>query len=154
MSFARLSPQKNELTPPIPPTTTIIFVIKPDCRVSKPVHVALQLPTRPISLRLIQPIEYPRRHEHFLTERLQLAIYLHAAERLLFLRCEVEERGKVRFVFDDPSNAGPQVELEFDRGAEVAASDLFASQKYLRSRMSEALENRKNENYARNKSSQ
>lgn len=78
----------------------------------------------------------------FSTERLQLAIYLHAAERLLFLRCEAQERGKVRFVFDDPSNAGPQVELEFDRGAEVAASDLFASQKYLRIRMSEAANER------------
>jgi hypothetical protein len=89
----------------------------------------------------------------FSTERLQLAIYLHASEKLPFLRCEPQQSGKIRFLFEDPGAVGPQVELEFDRGAEVAASDLFASQKYLRRRMSEALENRTIENYARNKSS-
>jgi hypothetical protein len=46
-------------------------------------------------------------------------------------------------VFDDPNSVGPQVELEFDRGAEVAASDLFASQKFLRRSMSQVLENRR-----------
>ena len=66
----------------------------------------------------------------FSTERLQLAVYLHAAQRLPFLGCEAVGNGKVRFVFDDPDSSGPQAELEFDRGAEVAASDLFASQKY------------------------
>lgn len=90
----------------------------------------------------------------FSTERLQLAIYLHARQRLPFLACEAQENGKIRFLFEDPGGVGPEAELEFDRGAEVAASDLFASQKYLRRRMSEALENRKIENYARNKSSQ
>ena len=72
----------------------------------------------------------------FSTERLQLAVYLHAAQRLPFLGCEAVGNGKVRFVFDDPDSSGPQAELEFDRGAEVAASDLFASQKYLRRTMS------------------
>ena len=80
----------------------------------------------------------------FSTERLQLAIYIHASERLPFLGCEAGESGKIRFVFDDPGHVGPQVELEFDRGKEVAASDLFASQKYLRRRMSEALNDRRN----------
>jgi hypothetical protein len=75
----------------------------------------------------------------FSTERLQLAIYLHASERLPFLRCEAQESGKIRFVFDDPGNAGAQVELEFDRGAPVAASGLFASQKFLRRKMTEAV---------------
>jgi hypothetical protein len=79
----------------------------------------------------------------FSTERLQLAIYLHASERLPFLRCEAKESGKIRFVFDDLGNVGSQIELEFDRGAEVAASDLFASQKYLRRKMTEALNNRR-----------
>lgn len=74
----------------------------------------------------------------FSTERLQLAIYLHASERLPFLGCEAQPNGKIRFVFEDASNGGPQAELEFDRGAEVAASGLFASQKYLRRKMSEA----------------
>ena len=79
----------------------------------------------------------------FSTERFQLAIYLHASERLPFLRCEAGQNNKIRFVFEDPDSSGPQVELEFDRGAEVAASDLFASQKYLRRRMSEEI-NRRN----------
>lgn len=80
----------------------------------------------------------------FSTERLPLAIYLHASQRLPFLGCEAGGSGKIRFVFDDPGKVGPQVELEFDRGAEVAASDLFASQKYLRRRMSD--ETRKSNN--------
>lgn len=79
----------------------------------------------------------------FSTERLQLAIYLHATQRLPFLYCEAQENGKIRFVFDDPGSVGPQVELEFDRGAEVAATHLFSSQKFLRRRMSEEI-NRKN----------
>jgi hypothetical protein len=45
--------------------------------------------------------------------------------------------GKIRFVFADSGNLGPQIELEFERGAALAASALFASQKYLRIRMSE-----------------
>ena len=79
----------------------------------------------------------------FSTERLQLAIYLHASQRLPFLRCEPGQSGKISFVFDDPTAVGSQAELEFDRGAEVAASDLFASQKYLRRQMSEEI-NRRN----------
>ena len=73
----------------------------------------------------------------FSTERLQLAIYLHAAQRLPFLRCEAGQNNKIRFVFGDADSSGPHAELEFDRGAEVKASDLFASQKYLRRKMSE-----------------
>jgi len=46
-------------------------------------------------------------------------------------------------VFEDSLNHGPQAELEFDRGAATAASGLFASQKYLRRKMSEALNDRK-----------
>jgi hypothetical protein len=90
----------------------------------------------------------------FSTERLQLAIYLHASQRLPFLRCEAQDIGKIRFVFEDATQDGSDAELEFDRGTEVSATALFASQKYLRRRMSEALENRKIENYAKNKSFQ
>jgi len=57
------------------------------------------------------------------------------------LRCDASETGKVRFVFEDPDNTGPQVELDFDRGAAVAAAAIFASQKFLRRKMSEALNN-------------
>jgi hypothetical protein len=79
----------------------------------------------------------------FSTERLHLAIFLHASQRLPFLRCEAGESGKIRFVFEDSSDSGPQAELEFDRGEEVPATALFASQKYLRRAMSTAI-NRRN----------
>lgn len=52
--------------------------------------------------------------------------------------------GKVMFVFSDDHGQGPQAELEFDRGAKVAATDLFASQKFLRRKMTEVI-SRKNE---------
>ena len=81
------------------------------------------------------------RTKTFSTERLQLAIYLHADQRFLFLSCDAGQNGKIRFVFDNADNLGPpEVELDFDRGAEVAASDLFASQKYLRRKMSEEID--------------
>jgi hypothetical protein len=79
----------------------------------------------------------------FSTERLQLAIYLHASQRLPFLRCEAQENGKIRFIFEDRSHCGSDAELEFDRGAKVAATDLFASQKFLRRKMSEEINNRR-----------
>src|ERR1700756_5435582 len=89
----------------------------------------------------------------FSTERLPLAIYLHASQRMPFVGCERVPNGKLKLLFQDEENQGAQAELEFflDRGAVVPASELFASQKYLRRRMSEALndrrlDNRKNEN--------
>ena len=81
----------------------------------------------------------------FATERLQLAIYLHASEKLAYSHCSIAANGKVRFVFQDPSANGTEAELEFDRGAHVAASALFASQKFLRRKMSEILEDRRPE---------
>jgi hypothetical protein len=95
----------------------------------------MTIPEKPTSVDL--------NRDTFLTERLQLAIYLHASQRLSFLRCEAGQNNKIRFVFEDPESFGSQVELEFDRGAEVAASGLFASQKYLRRKMSEEI-NRRN----------
>lgn len=80
----------------------------------------------------------------FRTERLQCAVFLHADSRLSFSHCELAESGKVRFVFDDPNGIGDQIELEFDRGASVPATSIFASQKYLRRKMSEAINKRKN----------
>jgi hypothetical protein len=94
------------------------------------------------------PHSFPYNHSPtFQTERLQCAIFFHATGRLRFSRCEIAESGKVRFVFDDPDGIGDQVELEFDRGAPVSASSLFASQKFLRRKMSEILENRRIEKY-------
>ena len=75
--------------------------------------------------------------------RLQCAVFLHATGKLRFSHCEMAESGKVRFVFNDPDGLGDQIELEFDCGASVPATSLFASQKYLRRKLSEAL-NRKN----------
>jgi len=75
----------------------------------------------------------------FITERLPLAIYLHASQRLRFSRCDDDKNGKVQFVFLDPSEVGDQLELEFENGATVAAKSLFASQKFLRRKMSDAL---------------
>jgi len=79
----------------------------------------------------------------FETERLQLAIFLHADGRLSFRNCERTGRSKVCFVFDDAAHLGDSVELEFENGAKVSATSLFASQKYLRRQMSTALENRR-----------
>jgi hypothetical protein len=78
----------------------------------------------------------------FQTERLQLAIFLHSTGGLRLLGCERNGGTKLRFVFDDPQEKGAQAELDFDRGAPVAATSLFASQKFLRRQMSDAL-NRK-----------
>jgi hypothetical protein len=79
----------------------------------------------------------------FTTERLPLAIYLHASASLIFSHCERASSDKVLFVFLDPQHLGNELELEYERGAQVAATSIFASQKFLRRKMSEALNNRK-----------
>lgn len=89
------------------------------------------------------PQETPNTSHTLATERLQLAIYVHATARLLFLGCELGDKGKVRFLFEDPERRGSQIELDYDRGAEVAGTALFASQKFLRRTMSEALNKRR-----------
>jgi hypothetical protein len=83
----------------------------------------------------------------FLTERLPLAIYLHASAKLEFSHCETTSNSKVRFVFRDLQHIGCELELEFERGAQVPATAIFASQKFLRRKMSEALNNRKTGEY-------
>lgn len=76
----------------------------------------------------------------FRTERLQLASYLHATERLLFRGCESETGAvKVDFVFEDPNGVGSQLELEYEKGAVCSAAGLFASQKYLRRKIDQTL---------------
>lgn len=83
----------------------------------------------------------------FRTERLPLSIAIHASRKLAFSRCERTSPEHVEFVFDDPEHKASEIELEFDSGKlTVAASEIFASQKYLRRRMSEALENRRTRN--------
>jgi hypothetical protein len=79
----------------------------------------------------------------FGTERLPLASYLHASGSLDFSHCENTAGGKIRFVFLDPEQLGNELELAFERGAQVPATAVFASQTFLRRKMSDAL-NRKN----------
>lgn len=79
----------------------------------------------------------------FTTERLPLAVYLHASHRLR-LSCTELVGDKVQFVFEDPECVGDEAELDFENGECVSAKSLFASQTYLRRRMSEVL-NRKDE---------
>ena len=81
----------------------------------------------------------------FSTKSFQLAIFIHACDRLPFLRTEASgEAGKVNFVFGDDSGQGQQLQLEYNRGAVVAARNLFASQTFLRQQMSGITENSKN----------
>lgn len=78
----------------------------------------------------------------FSTKRFQLAIFLHASRALPYLRTDSASDGKLRFIFTDERLIGAQLELDFDRGAEVPARDLFSSQTFLRRQMSNA-ENQK-----------
>jgi hypothetical protein len=81
----------------------------------------------------------------FCTERLPLATFLHASQRLRLSRCELVG-DKMQFIFSDPEHIGDQAELDFENGECVPAKSLFASQTYLRRRMSDTVnENRKDE---------
>lgn len=75
----------------------------------------------------------------FSTERLHLAVYLHALGQLPFLGCLPTARGRVRFEFNDPNNIADELELEFEQGASEPATAVFASQKFLRRKADEAL---------------
>jgi len=75
----------------------------------------------------------------FQTERLPLAAYLHASRSLLLADCKPVGSGKVAFLFDDPTGAGPQLEFEYENGAACSAAALFASQKFLRRRVDQTL---------------
>lgn len=71
----------------------------------------------------------------FKTGRLPLAVYLHATNKLQFLRCDPAPAGRLTFIFDDPEGHGEKEELEFDLGAMAPAAALFASQTLLRKAM-------------------
>ena len=75
----------------------------------------------------------------FSTERLHLAIYLHASGQLPFLGCLPSGNGRVRFAFSDSHRIADQLELAFEQGASVPATALFASQKFLRRKADEVL---------------
>jgi hypothetical protein len=74
----------------------------------------------------------------FTTERMQLAIYLHATDRLRLIECVQARPGTIEFVFDDPDQHGMEYEFEFNKGAAVSALAIFASQKYIRQMMARA----------------
>ena len=76
----------------------------------------------------------------FKTERLPLAIYLHASQALKLIGCKRTKPLKVEFVFDDPDSLGSTYELDFEMGKAVPAASIFASQKYLRRMMSLEME--------------
>lgn len=83
----------------------------------------------------------------FSTERLPLAIFLHASQRLRLSSCELADGGKVQCMFADPEHKGDQAELDFENGECVPAKSLFASQTYLRRRMTDALNQKDNRKF-------
>jgi hypothetical protein len=69
--------------------------------------------------------------------RLQLSCFLIATDRLLFSHLEQSADGRFRFIFLDPERIGPQIAMDFERGAtRVDPRNLFAAQSYLRRAMS------------------
>jgi hypothetical protein len=64
-------------------------------------------------------------------------------DKLRLSHCESESGGKVRFVFNDPKQLGDELELAFELGAQLPVTAVFASQKFLRRKISETLNNRK-----------
>jgi hypothetical protein len=76
----------------------------------------------------------------FITERLPLAIYLHATNSLKLTDCKFVRSHKVAFVFADLDEQAATHILEFEQGKQVSATAIFASQKYLRRLMSREFE--------------
>ncbi len=69
------------------------------------------------------------------TKKLPFAGWLYATSRLRFLRCEPEGDGLIAFLFSDERNEGPELEIEFESGAQVNAPVFYDSIKRLRSLM-------------------
>jgi hypothetical protein len=83
----------------------------------------------------------------FTTKRLQLAVYLHAAGRLRYLRTEPvpNNPSQAQFVFADPQRAASRLEFNFESGDAVPAKSIFASQNFLRRCIADVLN--QNSNY-------
>jgi hypothetical protein len=71
----------------------------------------------------------------FRTGRLPVAMFIHASNRLRFLNVEPVGDARMEFIFDDPERQGPQLEYEFEQVAKLAANIMYASLKFLRSKM-------------------
>ena len=80
----------------------------------------------------------------YVTDRLNVAIYLHAIRALQFLGCRMRGITKIDFVFDDPSKQGSQHELDFELGKAAPVRDIFASQKFMRRAMTATQEENRN----------
>lgn len=76
----------------------------------------------------------------FKTERLQVAVFLHSTQLLRFVGIEESRPGRSTFIFADPDHKGDEYEFNFNRGAHVAATALFASQTFLRRSMTQRTE--------------
>ncbi len=69
----------------------------------------------------------------FGTQDLPFAAFLHATRKLRFLGCEcLNGNGRVAFVFDDPSEEGERLHIEFESGAECPAVSFYDSVRHLR----------------------
>ena len=75
----------------------------------------------------------------FRTDRLNLAVYLHASKRLTLTRLDEVQPGKIEFTFNDPEERGAEHAFAFEDGAPCRAISLFASQVQLRRQMSAKL---------------
>ena len=75
----------------------------------------------------------------YTTKKLHFAIYLVGTGLLELDSIRKVGPSDCMFDFKDPKHAGELLDLAFDKGAKVAARDLFAAQKFVRRKMSEAL---------------
>ena len=93
-----------------------------------------------VKVRLMEPTVEHSRSSLFSTERLHLAAYLLATEQLQFSHCAYSPLGRVFFVSHDPGQMGAKLAWEFERGGVLPAISVLASERLLRSKMSEALD--------------
>ncbi len=83
----------------------------------------------------------------FITQDLPFAAFLHATRKLRFLACEcLNGNGRVAFVFDDPSEDGEQLHIEFESGAECPAVSFYDAVRHLRRVMTRVQNNGVREN--------
>ena len=75
----------------------------------------------------------------YTTKKLHFVIYLIATGILELDSIRKVGPNDCMFDFKDPDNQAPQLDMDFDKGATVSARDLFAAQKFVRRKMSEAL---------------
>ena len=75
----------------------------------------------------------------YTTKKLHFAIYLVGTGLLKLDSIRKVGTSDCEFDFKDPDHQALQLDMDFDKGATVSARDLFAAQKFVRRKMSEAL---------------